>query len=124
MSAGDDNRAARLRAMWAYSGVDQKEFIANVGNGASANHLRRNNPAEPTDGMLISAADFVKWSHEFARRGPGAIEREPASDLRDEVRRQADELLELREVVEALLRRAQGGGADESGGTPDSGGLR
>lgn len=88
--------------MWAYSSLDQDEFIEAIGNGATTNLLRRTGAGQPTPAILDAAADYVGWSREFARKGPAAIDREERS-LADRITVIEDELADLTLRVAAVL---------------------
>lgn len=62
----------RLRAMWAYSGMQQGAFLAEI-PGAKPNMLRTTKPSRAPDSVLRAAADLVHFPAAFAERGAAGM---------------------------------------------------
>jgi hypothetical protein len=73
MDATDSAR--RLRAMWAYSLLDQEEFFSELGVATEAGKrmLRRTNASLASEDLLRRAAEQVGWPSSFATMGPPAL---------------------------------------------------
>lgn len=99
--------------MWAYSAMEQGDFLAAVGHGMTANHLRRTAAAAPSQDMLIAAADLVGWSREFALRGPAAIE-EGEATLAGRLERVEVDLAQMQDLYSSLVRALKSASSEDA----------